>query len=278
MTDVLSAIEADGVSQPMVLIVEDMAGQRVSKSAALVKRGCVPLAVEDSDAAARELTASPGIDLVLTDIRLSQRDKQDRSGVELARFVKSAFPDLPVVGYSAFVSAEDLSPEDLGLFNQTYPKGVQTSKEIRVNMDECAQLAFESRRRRRDRGEARLASASDGTPGRMLEIVRSANLAQVEEVERVLHEAGFHLKLIKIPSTANSKPLIVWVRDQDGTVDVEVYGHSTLYVTGQSESEALEHLIDLIQLYWKELKAQEDLSGPALELHAFLAELGLGDG
>lgn len=276
MTNVLSAVEADGVSKPVVLIVEDMAGQRLTKSDAMVTRGCVPVAVEDSDAAARELTASPGIDLVLTDIRLAPQDKTDRSGVELARFVKSAFPDMPVVGYSAYASAADLPTEDLDLFIDTVPKGLQTGKEIRESMDKCADLAFESRRHRRDRARARLAEAAGTAPERVLEIVRSAKLAEVEGVERVLREAGFSLKLVSIPGANSSKPLIVWIREQDNSVDVEVYGQATLYVTGESEGEALEHLIDLIHLYWEELKDQPDLSGPAAELRAFLRDLGLG--
>jgi predicted RNase H-like HicB family nuclease len=83
---------------------------------------------------------------------------------------------------------------------------------------------------------------------------------------------------VTIPSSANPKPLIVWVREQEGCVDVEVYGHSGLYVTGESEEEAFAHLIDLIQLYWQDLDSRdEELSGPAKKLYDFLADLRLAD-
>ncbi len=279
MTDLLTAVEARHASEPVVLIVEDRAGQRMEKARAMVARGCVPITVEGTDAAARELTASPGIDLVLADIHLVPDEKGDKSGVDLARFVKADYPNTPVVGYSAYFSADELSDADLALFDYRYGKGQSTIKEIKVSMDRCADLARESRSQRKNRADARLADSSEGLSETVLEIVRSASLAEVDEVEQVLHEAGFRFMLVTIPSAGNPEPLIVWVRDQEGSVDVEVYGHSSLYVTGESEEEALEHLIDLIQVYWEELDAlQEDLSGPARKLYDFLADLKLADG
>ena len=95
-------------------------------------------------------------------------------------------------------------------------------------------------------------------------------------MEKSLHEAGFQLKLVKFLSTATGDPLIVWVRDKDRYVDVEVYGQSDLYVTAETETEALEHLIDLMHLYWRELSEAEDpLGGPAQRLYDFLARMQL---
>jgi DNA-binding NtrC family response regulator len=278
MPDTLSALQNDSTFRPVVLIVEDQASQRNTKAAEMAERGCVPVIVEDSDAAARELTASPGIDLVLTDIRLAPSDGDDKSGVKLARFVHSAHPHLPIVGYSAYFSANDLSDDEIDLFDYAYNKGAESIKEIQVNLDKCAELAFHSRRERKRRAEARLADATGQTSERILEIVRSATLAEVEGVEQVLHEAGFRLKLVRIPSAGNTEPLIVWIRGESGSVDVEVYGHSTLYATGDSEGDALERLVDLIQVYWEELDSQKELSGPAHKLHDFLADLRLRNG
>lgn len=279
MTDLLTAVEAGDTSEPMVLIVEDRAGQRMEKARAMAARGCVPITVEGTDAAARELTASPGIDLVLADIHLVPDKEGDQSGIDLARFVKTDYPDTPVVGYSAVFSADELSGADLALFDYRYGKGQSTVKEIKVSMDRCAELARESRLRRKSLAEARLADSSGDLSDIVLEIARSGSLAEVDEVEQVLHEAGFRFKLVTIPSAGNPEPLIVWVRDQGGSVDVEVYGHSSLYVTGDSEEEALEHLIDLILVYWKELNTlQEDLSGPARKLYDFLTDLKLTNG
>src|SRR5690606_19579312 len=121
--------------------------------------GCVPIAVEGTDAAARELTASPGIDLVLADIHLVPREEGDKSGVDLARFVKADYPSIPIVGYSAVFSADELSDADLALFDYRYGKGLSTIKEIKVSMDKCAELARESRVQRKSRAEARLADS-----------------------------------------------------------------------------------------------------------------------
>lgn len=278
MTDVLSAVESRGASEPVVLIVEDLADQRMDKAREMVERGCVPITVEGTDAAARELTASPGIDLVLTDIHLVPRRSGDKSGVELARFVRTDHPDIPIVGYSAYFSEKELPDEDLELFDYAYGKGQSTVSEIKVIMDTCGELAFKSRQQRKSRAEELLADQPEDQSELVLEIVRSASLAEVEGVEQVLHRAGFQLKLVTIPAAGNPKPLIVWVREQGGCVDVEVYGHAGLYVTGESEEEAFEHLIDLIQLYWEELENRnEELSGPARKLYDFLAELKLTD-
>ncbi|HEY5942410.1 MAG TPA: hypothetical protein VIT89_06055 [Solirubrobacterales bacterium] len=278
MTDVLGAVESKSVSEPVVLIVEDLANQRMEKAREMVERGCVPIAVEGTDAAARELTASPGIDLVLTDIHLVPRRSGDKSGVELARFVRTDHPDIPIVGYSAYFAEDELPDEDLELFDFAYGKGQSTFSEIEGNMDRCGELAFKSRLQRKNRAEELLADPPRDQSELVLEIVRSASLAEVEGVEQILHKAGFRLKLVTIPSSANPKPLIVWVREQDNCVDVEVYGHSGLYVTGESEEEAFAHLIDLIQLYWQDLDARdEELSGPAKKLYDFLADLRLAD-
>ncbi len=278
MTDVLGAVESRGVSEPVVLIVEDLADQRMEKAREMVERGCVPITVEGTDAAARELTASPGIDLVLTDIHLVPRRSGDKSGVELARFVRMDHPDIPVVGYSAYFSENELPEEDLKLFDFAYGKGQSTFSEIEVIMDRCGELAFASRQQRKDRSEELLAEPSGDQSELVLEIVRSASLAEVEGVEQVLHKAGFQLKLVTIPAAGNPKPLIVWVREQGSCVDIEVYGHSGLYVTAESEEEAFEHLVDLIQLYWEELNdPDKELSGPAKRLYDFLADLRLAD-
>lgn len=278
MTDLLSAVEGKGASEPVVLIVEDLAGQRMDKAREMVERDCVPITVEGTDAAARELTASPGIDLVLTDIHLVPRRRGDKSGIELARFIKAGYPDIPVVGYSAYFSEDELTDADLKLFDYAYGKGQSTINEIKVSMDTCAELALKARRQRKSRAEERLADSSEDPSEMVMEIVRSASLAEVEGVEQVLHDAGFRLKLVTIPSAGNPKPVIVWVREQEDCVDVEVYGHSSLYVTGESEEEAFEHLIDLIQLYREEFDShQGDISGPAQKLYDFLAELKLSD-
>lgn len=278
MTDALGVAERPAPGGPVVLIVEDRAGQRMDRARALVERGCVPITVEGTDSAARELTASPGIDLVLTDIHLVPREENDKSGVELARFVKADYPGIPVVGYSAFFSAKELPAEDLAVFDYQYSKGEKTIQEMRVILDRCVALATTARRDRREQGEVRLAEGESGPSELALEVLRSATLADVEGVEQVLHEAGFRLKLVKLPTAESAEPLIVWIREQEGYVDVEVYGHSTLYVTGATEAEALEQLIDLIHLFWEELSEQQaELLGAAKKLHEFLSDLKLNN-
>jgi len=268
-----SLIAEDG---PVVLIVEDEAEQRVDRANQLLDRGCVPVAVESADAAARELTASPGIDLVLTDIHLVPKKRGDKSGVALARFVKADHPRIPIVGYSAYFSPGDLSEEELSLFDYQYVKGQSSIDEIEVSLDACVRLASQARKQRLSEGKSRLTGQAAISPEFVLEVLRSANPGQEDDVEKSLHEAGFQLKLVKFLSTATGDPLIVWVRDKDRYVDVEVYGQSDLYVTAETETEALEHLIDLMHLYWRELSEAEDpLGGPAQRLYDFLARMQL---
>src|ERR1041384_3765728 len=50
------------------------------------------------------------IDIVFTDINLVAHDRQDMSGMELARFIKERRPGLPVVGYSGRFRDADIQP------------------------------------------------------------------------------------------------------------------------------------------------------------------------
>src|SRR2546423_1417629 len=95
-------------SAPIVLIVEDQPDNLALRVELFKNAGCTALGVREADDAIRELRASPGIDLVFTDIHL-RPSPTDKSGVALAKLVKRSHSDLPVAGYSAYFDENQLS-------------------------------------------------------------------------------------------------------------------------------------------------------------------------
>jgi CheY-like chemotaxis protein len=129
---------------PTILVVEDDARALEHRVAALGDAGCIPIGVSSHFDATRELTTSPQIDLVLTDIHLGTIDG-DQSGVDLARYIRRTFPGLPVVGYSAYFADDDLANEG-DVFDAVWSKGQLTAIDQMIDDAVGRAAAYRSRR------------------------------------------------------------------------------------------------------------------------------------
>lgn len=110
-------------SLPKVLVVEDNARALELRVDALRDAGCEVIGVRSHLDATRELTTLGTIDLVLTDIHFGSV-LGDQSGIDLARYIRRMFPEMPVVGYSAYFADGDLG-EHAEVFDAVWTKGAR---------------------------------------------------------------------------------------------------------------------------------------------------------
>src|SRR6266542_1408359 len=90
-----------GETRPVVLLVEDDRDALVIRKELFETGGFVAYGVQTAEAAKREVRAAPMIDIVVTDINLDPDSAFDTSGVDLAQYLRTEAPGLPIVGYSA---------------------------------------------------------------------------------------------------------------------------------------------------------------------------------
>lgn len=261
---------------PIVLVVEDKARALQLRTTALAASGVTPIGVRSHDAAVREIRRAPAVDLVLTDIDLAGTPG-DKSGVALARWVKQTYTDIPVAGYSAAFTDDEMG-EDRQTFDYMWPKGRNVIDEIvRV----CRQRALEHRALRASNAfdtHSLLRREHETVHGEH-DLIRDLQLVGGERApnDAVLIEAGYTLKLVETPQLEH--PTIVWLQKVEGGVDAEVYGQPALYAHGATEGEAVAEVVELMRLYWKDVTGSDtEASGPALSLTNFLRDkLAEGD-
>jgi CheY-like chemotaxis protein len=264
----------ESAGPPIILIVEDQKDALELRAELLDSAGCTTIGVRSSDDAIRELRASPGVDLVLTDIRLG-RKKEDKSGVALAEYVKKTYMDVPVAGYSAWFGDSDLSDADTASFDVVWPKGFSTGEQIERIVAACREKAREHRLQRADNAFEAQAVLRRRHESKYPEIAMLRELrlgsGEAAPVETVLGEAGYRLKLVEAKAPALAQPTIVWLCDVDGGIEAEVYGQPALYARAASDDEAIADVIELMHLYGEELTSDApEAIGPALSLSDFL--------
>jgi CheY-like chemotaxis protein len=261
--------------QPLVCIVEDRPESLRRRVELFEQLGCVAIGASSRDDALRELGATPLVDLLVTDIHMADDDHpDDKSGIDLARIVRERWIDLPIAGYSAKFAEDDLSPEERGAFDLSFPKGRQSLSELMTQVEACVALANQHRLRRaaeRERELERLRNdvAASVPPAQVLrhfDADGSANLA----VEDSLARAGYRLQLVPArPEQHVREPFAVWL--VPGTVgwEAEVYGYPDLYGFGRTVGDAVDHLVELMSLLAHELRGAS--AAPAIaRMAAFL--------
>lgn len=252
-------------SRPLVLIVEDVPASRSVRIDLFRSIGCAALGAGSHDEALRELRASPGLDLVLCDIHLG-KDRNDKSGVALARLIKSLRADLPLIGYSAVFDEDALTEEDREVFDAQYARGSQ-DEALEKTVEMCRGLAIRHREARLSRAARETATGGPPTPTVRHLVPGPAGIAQIEDE---LREAGYSLRLVQ-PEEGNRlrDPLMVWLRQSSEIVEAEVYNHPSLHATGESADTAIASVLSLMASRWAEISAAP-ASDQDQELQAFL--------
>jgi CheY-like chemotaxis protein len=165
---------------PVILVVDDDPGVLQQMVSGLAGLNCSPVGVASHMAAVETLRSNPSIDLVLTDIRLGLQG-DDKSGVDLARYVRRQFCDLPIVGYSAVFTESQFASGERGLFDYVWPKGANY-REIDAMMNYCRDRAYTHQRLRNEQ-DAHMPSSHSrdppyegGIPSRVTQIIHASRV------------------------------------------------------------------------------------------------------
>jgi CheY-like chemotaxis protein len=125
---------------PAVLVVEDQAALLDARLSQLARHGVTAIGAERAEQAAAFLAAAcRPISLAIIDLNLRPQDPSDRSGLALARLMRAAGLDVPVVGYSAHFEEGAISTEDRREFQAWIEKGRLLPNEISARYAELAQ-------------------------------------------------------------------------------------------------------------------------------------------
>jgi CheY-like chemotaxis protein len=130
---------------PRVLLLDDDERILSLRGAMLQQRGCEVDEVSNLGDALDALEGSPGFDLIVVDINLGG-GPDDRSGIELARVVRSKYGDVPIVAYSATFSERELTDEERGQFERTFARGTAGVEDLAEITDWMVELARDRRR------------------------------------------------------------------------------------------------------------------------------------
>jgi CheY-like chemotaxis protein len=130
----------DDALTPAVLVVEDQPALLESRMAQLAQHGVTAIGAERAEVAAAFLAAARRpVNLVIIDVNLRPDDPSDRSGLALARLMRTAGLDVPIVGYSAHFEEGQISAEDRREFHAWIEKGRLLPREIAARYAELAQ-------------------------------------------------------------------------------------------------------------------------------------------
>lgn len=134
---------------PVVLIVDDEEASLKARAAYFKQSGLAVLTADNFETAISTFRNCAYIDLVVTDIHLSQA-QADKSGISLARWIKDIKPTIPIVGYSAYFDSEELANDDLVAFDLVHYKGSLDLDGVRQALEQCCNMATRSFRRRKE--------------------------------------------------------------------------------------------------------------------------------
>lgn len=249
-------------THPVVMVVEDVPDDLRLRVDHLNDLQCIALGFTHSDDALRSLFAVPGVDLILTDIDLNGTG-QDKSGIALARFVHEQKLNIPVMGYSAYISDELLTNDERQYFTGTLLRKGMQYKEINAMFEEVRDRAIAHRRSRTDVVETMLRSLREKytIEIRDMELVRELvlNTDGAKGLDETLCAACYSLSILH-PTTSPmlSRPILIWLRRTGGLFEAEVYGYPNLYSSGTSEAEAISILVELMQLVTQDLLLDSD--------------------
>lgn len=227
---------------PLVLLVEDDDRSRELMQEAFTDQDCKVIAVADPDQAVFEMRSAPGIDLLVSDVKL-RADDDDTSGMRLGEYLKNIRPDIPVALYSSIFYENQLDSALDGdtrtRFDIVLPRGGPKWSDEHV-LDGCVELA----RQYRDRRFAQASAYDDSGPEASITVMREFTVGASAErsSDEVLQSSGYTLRLLDVRYGGLRGPIAVWVLERDGHVSAELYQNSSVHSVGATVAEALNRL------------------------------------
>lgn len=265
----------------LALLVEDDNSNRSAKLQLLDINGFSVIGVSSKENAEQELRAGPSVDIIITDVNLDPNNDYDISGVDFARETKGLWPDIPIVAYSgrfetgapALMNENDLSE----IFYSVHLKGREDSSSLLKHIENWRDEALKYREKRSDHALQelqRLKSKYDidahdynllrefvpGDPDIPLP-------AESGSTEGSLRKVGYRFKIIEkgemyLDENGDEKrvisPIPIWIQVTDECTIAEVYQFSDLYAVGESEKEAIEKLLQLMDGFYQDLASDDE--------------------
>jgi len=266
-------------ANPVVLLVENDAQNLDLRRQLFEAADCTVLGVTNSDDAIREVWSSPLVSLVVTDINLSDTDTKDMSGLALMHYLAEAREGLPVAGYSGHFAERAIPKEDRDRFVRWYKRGSLTAGAIEQSVRDLRDEAVKYQERRRADAEERLTElrVKHGIDASTLDTYRSLLPNRLYEVEQILAASGFEALAVATgpPRKAGAAPwprvpVLFWIRSSDDGVEAEVFGVPQLYGVGKTQDEAVALALELMVLFYTDLRADTNSLYHAAELRDFL--------
>lgn len=265
---------------PFILFVEDRDKARDYGTLFLKELGCSVVAVKNADEAIKMFMLSPNLDLVFTDIDLlGVEGKDDKSGVDLARFIKQLNCDLPIIGYSSKFDDNGLDINEKLLFDGWFGKGKMVVQELFEMYTNLKKKANEHKIKRFDEisdifnGLIKRNVIENESFGKAIEIAFKFGETPFNQIDEAMNGTGYKLICVNSESyTRLTKSILVWIRVDDNLCETEVYGHSDLFCFGDSQNEAVHNLLILMEGFYEDMRldSENNYSGPALKIRRFL--------
>ena len=269
--------------KPLVMMVEDRKQTSEYQIKEFENRGCSVISVSNADDALKYYMGLPKLDLIFADIDLKNvAAKIDKSGVDIAKFIKQLDNELPIIGYSSKFEDDDLTDEEKSYFDGWYPKGGMDITELDEMFDELQTLATTQKKRRYEEFKSifegllakELIQKEDFDE--VLEIAVAIGSNPLSQLNDGLNNSNIELLILR-PGNQNlfKRPFLVWLNSNEGIYEIEVYGHSELYIYGEDRNKAINNLIYIMKGYYEDFESEHESSfaGPALKIKKFLKYL-----
>jgi CheY-like chemotaxis protein len=277
-------------ARPLVLVAEDQPFLRESTVRMLDRQGLSAIAVGSVQQAVTALEASPRVDVALLDIHLvNDKEIEDKGGIEIARLLRKAVPEIRIIGYSGRFHENDLSSEELGLFDQSLAKGRLTREDHEELWRLCVTYGrdsyFERRLKAVEQYEYMRREYENDYP--RIEVLRRFQMEDADSeqltAEGALGMAGFKIRLVRMVdpgSGLSSNPFVLWQQEtiEDGVkwFNLEAYGWPEVYASAHTEDEALVGMTLYMSLIRQDIQDSEQVEERDLALLHFLDSILIG--
>lgn len=265
------------VGDPVVLVVDDNKNVLDAAVSVFREESFYALKAENEEEALHHINSGPTIDLLYSDINLHPKDRgsDDQSGFVLATRVRERHKDLPIVLYSAVferdqlvddpkkaVQAEFIFDPKTGASPAVMQRRVRRFRDLadnyRRNRISCAQTEVDRFRRKYNISGRDLKILRDFLPGRTECTPTPESQDNVISAEDVLRQAGYWLKIVepgeRRPTEEGGEAKVhraipFWVHSDGAVHVVELYGHPSIYAAADTELEAIQGALILMDGY-----------------------------
>jgi CheY-like chemotaxis protein len=257
----------------VVLIVDDKPDNLDAESRLFRDSGFRAITATNVEQAQYQLSTTPAIDLLVTDVNLNPQHRQysnDKSGLQFAASVHARHPSLPIVVYSGQFDKDQLKSAEVSDAIELIPREFYShevwserlerlrgrAEEYRVSRAKGAREALEIMRQKYRMSDVDVEVIRTFMPGAGDDAPHSA--------ETILRDLGYTLQIVGAGFTARvdeggeavtCEPFLLWMRQIENGVVAQLFGHEEIYGDGRSAVEAQTNTLLLMHGFYNDLEA-----------------------